>query len=249
QLFVYAVHGDFESIKKLLLQSHYREVVLMRDEHDQTLLHIAIIHSFSYVYIRLLRMRDSDPCAQDQDEYTPAHYAVERDDVEMLKTLTVRFHARIKVLSDNEVNRTHKNCQRALIVRTNRGKMTAFMLACYKQAINCARYIHQTRMDHANTQDIDVDAALHYVVARNNMELTLFLIAECNADVNGDDPTRPSPLDVAMFNDFTEIKQILLANNATSRCQITRIANKPNNPQPMIDVKFESLSLDTPTAY
>ncbi|CAF1623448.1 unnamed protein product [Didymodactylos carnosus] len=74
-------------------------------------------------------MRGSDPCAQDQDEYTPVHYAVEHDDVVMLKALTVRFHVQIKTLSDNEVNRIHKNCQRALIVRENHGKMTAFMLA------------------------------------------------------------------------------------------------------------------------
>ncbi|CAF1107105.1 unnamed protein product [Didymodactylos carnosus] len=162
-----------------------------------TLLHVAVINSFQYVYVRLLLMQGADPCAQDRDGYTPAHYAVEKDDVEMLKALIVRIHPDVKTFSESK--------------------------------------------------DLDGDTTLHYAVARNNLALTTFLITECLADVNGGETSRPSPLDVAIFNNHPEIKEFLLLNNAKSRFNIKCIKFKSDDPQQDIQVNLEGLTLaDTP---
>ncbi|CAF1129129.1 unnamed protein product [Didymodactylos carnosus] len=125
------------SVTGSILQSAAdKNVIQMRNDRNQTLLHVVVIHLFQYVYVRLLLMLNANPCARDRDCYTPAHYAVEKDDVEMLKALSVRFHAKIKAIPDSEVNSTLKRCLEALTICENRG-MTAFMLACFKQAINC----------------------------------------------------------------------------------------------------------------
>ncbi|CAF1447026.1 unnamed protein product, partial [Didymodactylos carnosus] len=187
-----------------------------------TLLHVAVINSIAYVWIRLLLMRGADPCAQDKDGYTPAHYAVERDDVEMLKALTVRFHIKSKALPHNQINKIRRNCYRSLVIRENFGGMIAFMLACFKEATKCIVYIHQFKMDHVNTQDIFGDTSLMYAVARNNKQLTEYLISECKADVNGGSVTRPSALDIAILNNNLEIEQILQHNNCYSHSQIKR---------------------------
>ncbi|CAF4412857.1 unnamed protein product [Didymodactylos carnosus] len=241
QVFNYVEHGNTDSFQKVLETDH-KSVIQMRNDREQTLLHVVVIHLFQYVYVRLLLMRNADPCARDRDGYTPAHYAVEKDDVEMLKALTVRFHATIKAIPDTEVNSTHKRCRDALAICENRG-MTAFMLACFKQAINCARYIHGIQMDDADRRDIHGDISLHYAVGRNDMVMTVFLITECNANVNGGDEKRPSPLDIATFNNHSELKEFLLKNNAKSRCLIKRIIHKRKDVQQDIEAKLEGLTI------
>ncbi|CAF0879898.1 unnamed protein product [Didymodactylos carnosus] len=241
-IFNYVEHGNYDAIQKVL-NSHYKEAVQMRNDRNQTLLHAAVIYSFQYVSLRLLLMRGADPCAQDKDGYTPAHYAVERDDVEMLKALIVRLHAKVKAFSDREVSKIHERCQEALIIRENRGGMTPFMLACFKQAINCARYIHNMGIDHVMRLDKHGDTSLHYAVARSDMAMTKFLIVECKVDVNGGDEKRPSPLDISIFNECSEIKELLIDNNAKSRCLLKRIVQKRKDIQNDIGVRLEGLTL------
>jgi ankyrin repeat protein len=86
-------------------------------------------------------MRGCDPCAQDQDGYTPIHYAIERDDVEMLKALTTRFCSEIKLFSEEKIMMIHNDCLKAISIRQKYG-LTGFMLACYQQSIKCLNYLH-----------------------------------------------------------------------------------------------------------
>lgn len=87
-----------------------------------------------------MMMRGCDPCAQDIDGYTPAHYAVERDDVEMLKALTVRFHSQARPIPEEQIENTHRECLRALTMKTNQG-LTVFMLACHHESLKCLTYL------------------------------------------------------------------------------------------------------------
>src|ERR1700722_15253828 len=87
----------------------------------QTVLHILVTHAYKYVWIRLMLMRSCDPCAQDADGYTAAHYAVERDDVETLKSLTTRFHSQVKPIPETQILTIHEQCLRALSLRENQG--------------------------------------------------------------------------------------------------------------------------------
>ncbi|CAF1570619.1 unnamed protein product, partial [Didymodactylos carnosus] len=114
-IFYHANHGNFEAIRKII-NVNYVQAVQMKNEKQQILLHVAVIHSFSYVWIRLLLMCGSDPCAQDQDGYTPAHYAVEKDDIEMLKALTVKLQVKTKPLQHSDVDKIHESCIQALTV-------------------------------------------------------------------------------------------------------------------------------------
>ncbi|CAF1249031.1 unnamed protein product, partial [Didymodactylos carnosus] len=68
------------------------------------LLYMDVQYNLAYVWIRLFLMRGVDPCVQDTSGLTAAHYACERDDVEMLKALTLPFHANVKALPDNMDN-------------------------------------------------------------------------------------------------------------------------------------------------
>lgn len=87
-----------------------------------------------------MMMRECDTSAQDSDGYTAAHYAVERDDVEMLKALTMKFHIQTKPISEEKINQIHHNCLRALTIKENRN-LTVFMLACFHGSIKCIDYL------------------------------------------------------------------------------------------------------------
>ncbi|CAF1331781.1 unnamed protein product [Didymodactylos carnosus] len=117
-----------------------------------TLLHIAVINSLAYVWVRLLLVYGADPCAQDEDGYTPAHYAVECNDIAMLKALTMILHCHTKTLSDSEIVNVHQRCLNALVVREKSGGLIVSMLTCLKQAIKCVEYLHQLHMEQIETQ-------------------------------------------------------------------------------------------------
>ncbi|CAF1103026.1 unnamed protein product, partial [Didymodactylos carnosus] len=87
QVFSYLEHRNLDAFKRVM-ERHSAEVICMRNDRHQTLLHVAVISSLDYVLTRWLLMLGADPCAQDKDGYTPAHYAVERDDIENLRVLT-----------------------------------------------------------------------------------------------------------------------------------------------------------------
>jgi ankyrin repeat protein len=96
-------------------------------------------------------MRECDPCAQDHDGYTPVHYAIERDDVEMLKALTTRFCSDIKLFSNEQINIIHNNCLKAISIRQKQG-LTGFMLACYQQSIKCLNYLVELQINDVDLQ-------------------------------------------------------------------------------------------------
>ncbi|CAF0968596.1 unnamed protein product, partial [Didymodactylos carnosus] len=75
-------------------------------------------------------------------------------------------------------------------------------------------------------RDIFGDTALHYVIAHNHKSLTEFLIIECQCDVNGGSEKRPSPLDIAIFNQNKEFANLLLSKNGKSRFQIKHESKK-----------------------
>lgn len=96
-------------------------------------------------------MRGCDTCAQDIDGYTAAHYAVERDDVEMLKALTHRFHAQARPIPEDRVTAIHEKCIKALSVRDKYGR-SVFMLACYQESIKCLNYLIELNINDCNLE-------------------------------------------------------------------------------------------------
>ncbi|CAF1281583.1 unnamed protein product [Didymodactylos carnosus] len=223
----------------------------------KTILHVVVTQSFSYVWIRLLLMREVDTCATDKDGYTAAHYAAEKDDLEMLKALTTKVHSQVKLPPSN-VEKIHANCMKALTITEKFGR-TVFMLACCKGAINCARYVHEQQSynnvnlttveksdSRLNSHDSDAygDTSLHYAIAHNHKNLTEFLVNECQSDVNGGDEKRPSPLDIALFNRNTELENLLLSKNGKSRFQIKRESKKRKSFEVDLSLDMERLSIE-----
>jgi ankyrin repeat protein len=96
-------------------------------------------------------MRECDPCFQDHDGYTPVHYAIERDDLEMLKALTTRFCSDIKLFSEEKITTIHNNCLKAISIRQKQG-LTGFMLACYHQSIKCLNYLLELQINDVHLQ-------------------------------------------------------------------------------------------------
>ncbi len=223
----------------------------------QTVLHVLVIHAYPYLWIRLLMMRGCDTLAQDFDGYTAAHYAVERDDVEMLKALTMRFHSQARTISDERINEIHQQCLKALTLKEKKD-LTVFMLACRHDSVKCFDYLIGLNINDSHLevnriiffcvdhffafiyQDQFGDTCLHYAAARRNQILIEKLINTCKANVNGGNPTRPSVLDIIQYNreqqkptdhiKDDDIEQLLLLNKATNRCSIRRVTNKRKNP-------------------
>lgn len=96
-------------------------------------------------------MRGCDTCCQDNDKYTAAHYAIERDDVEMLKALTMPINAEIKAFSEEQINTIHQRCLKALSLKQQQG-LTAFMLCCRYQSIKCLTYLFELNINDVNLQ-------------------------------------------------------------------------------------------------
>ena len=96
-------------------------------------------------------MRGCDTCAQDSDGYTAAHYAVERDDVEMLKALTIRFYSQTKPIPEDQIIAIHNQCLKALTIRNKQG-LTVFMLACHHESIKCLDYLIGLNINDCNLE-------------------------------------------------------------------------------------------------
>ena len=200
-------------------------------------------------------MRSCDTCAQDIDGFTAAHYAVERDDVEMLKALTMRFHTQAKPISEEQISTIHGQCLKALTLKEKEGR-SVFMLAAHRESMKCLNYLIELNFNDSNLrvshrllaifaslhlfsphiQDRFGDTCLHYAVARRNQLLVEKLVVSCQANVNGGDTARPSVLDILQYNreqqksteqsKDNEIEKYLLSQNARNRCTIRRVTNK-----------------------
>ena len=96
-------------------------------------------------------MRGCDTCAQDADGYAAAHYAVERDDVEMLKALTMRFFSQVKPISEQQTASIHQQCLRALTLKNQAG-LTVFMLACHRESLKCLNYLIELGLNDSDTR-------------------------------------------------------------------------------------------------
>ena len=104
-------------------------------------------------------MRGCDLCSQDFDGYTAAHYAVERDDVEMLKALTIRFTQQTKPITEEQKTSIHNQCLKALTLKNKQG-LTPFMLACHHESIKCLDYLIGLNI---NDCDIEVNYFLIFM--------------------------------------------------------------------------------------
>jgi ankyrin repeat protein len=112
---------------------------------------VLVIHAYQYLWVRLLMMRGCDTCAQDSDGYTAAHYAIERDDVEMLKALTLRFHSQAKPISEEQITNIHQLSLKALTLRDKQG-LTPFMLACHHESVKCLNYLIEININDCNLE-------------------------------------------------------------------------------------------------
>lgn len=94
-------------------------------------------------------IRGCDLCAQDNDGYTAAHYAVERDDAEMLKALTMPFSSQVKSFAEHQVKNVYEKGIQALALRSHQG-LTVFMLACYHGSLKCVEYLRTLNINDAH---------------------------------------------------------------------------------------------------
>jgi ankyrin repeat protein len=94
-------------------------------------------------------MRGCDPCCQDNDGYTAAHYAVERNEIEHLKALTARFFSRVKPIPEQQATAIHDACLKALTLRENHG-LTPFMLCVNQESMKCLDYLLELNINDVN---------------------------------------------------------------------------------------------------
>ena len=106
-------------------------------------------HAYQYPWIRVLLMHGYDPCCQDNEGYTSAHYAVERDDIQMLRALTTRFCSEIQPFPEQQRTATHERCLKALSLREKHG-LTVFMLACQHESLKCLNYLIELKINDVN---------------------------------------------------------------------------------------------------
>jgi hypothetical protein len=134
-----------------MLTIRYSAASIHVDAFDslQTVLHVLTIGGHSFKWIRLLLMRCCDPCSQDIDGYTAAHYAVERDDLGTLQALTMRFSSTLKPFPGHQMLAIHERSLLALTL-TNQQGLTVFMLACHRESLKCFRYLLEL-----NIRDVD----------------------------------------------------------------------------------------------
>jgi len=109
------------------------------------------IYAYPYAWTRFLLMHGCDPCSQDNEGYTAAHYAAERDDVQMLRALTTRFCSQIQLVPEQQATATHELCLKALSIREKHG-LTVFMLSCQHQSMKCLNYLLELKINDANLQ-------------------------------------------------------------------------------------------------
>ncbi|CAF0826668.1 unnamed protein product [Adineta ricciae] len=255
-IFTFLRHGNFDAFRRSL-DIYHNDIIRMRNDHGQTVLHVLVIHAYPYIWVRLLMLRGCDTCAQDNDGYTAAHYAVERDDVEMLKAVTLRIHPQVKPIPEEQIVAIYEQCCRALSIKENNG-LTPFMLACQHQSMKCLDYLIEMNINDCHLQDKFGDTCLHYAVGRRNLNLVQKLIQTCKADVNGGEQLRPSTLDVLQHNRAQqkpfdrnlddEIEQVLLSSKAKNRCSIRRIISKRKDSLENDDsalTKLACLSIDS----
>ncbi|CAF1466920.1 unnamed protein product [Adineta steineri] len=233
-IFSFLRHSNFTALRRSL-DVYHNDIIQMRNDHGQTVLHVLVIHAYQYVWVRLLMLRECDPCAQDIDGYTAAHYAVERDDVEMLKALTLRFHTQAKPISEEKITTIHNKCCKALSLKEKNG-LTTFMLACQHESLKCLDYLIELNINDSNLEDKFGDTCLHYAVGRRNKNLVEKLLDTCKADANGGQQLRPSVLDILQYNRAQQkpfertkdddIERLLLSYGAKNRYSIRRITSK-----------------------
>ena len=96
-------------------------------------------------------MRCCDPCSQDIDGYTAAHYAVERDDLAALQALTMRFSSTTKPFPEHLMLAIHERSLQALSLTTQQG-LTVFMLACHHQSLKCLHYLLELNINDDDRQ-------------------------------------------------------------------------------------------------
>ncbi|CAF0841104.1 unnamed protein product [Adineta steineri] len=234
EIFSLLRHGKFDAFRQSM-NIYHQDIIQMKNEYGQTVLHLLTIHAYPYHWVRLLLMHGCDPCCQDNDGHTAVHYAVERDDLEMLKALTTCFNSRITSFSEEKTAAIHERCLKALSIRDKHGR-TVFMLSCQYESIKCLNYLIELNINDVNLKDNFGDTCLAYAVARRNEILIDKLINQCLADVNDGDKNRPTALDILKFNreqqklsDRTKddsIERILQINNAGNRYEIRRTFKK-----------------------
>lgn len=136
-----------------MLSIRYDSALILGNTFDshQTVLHVLTIGGHSYKWIRLLLMRCCDPCSQDIDGYTAAHYAVERDDLGTLQALTMRFSSTVKPFPGHPMLAIHERGLQALSLITPHG-LTVFMLACHCESLKCLRYLLELNINDADRQ-------------------------------------------------------------------------------------------------
>ncbi|CAF1532672.1 unnamed protein product [Adineta steineri] len=257
-IFSFLRHSNFTALRRSL-DVYHNDIIQMRNDHGQTVLHVLVIHAYQYVWVRLLMLRECDPCAQDIDGYTAAHYAVERDDVEMLKALTLRFQTQAKPISEEKITTIHNKCCKALSLKEKNG-LTTFMLACQHESLKCLDYLIELNINDSNLEDKFGDTCLHYAVGRRNKNLVEKLLDTCKADANGGQQLRPSVLDILQYNRAQQkpfertkdddIERLLLSYGAKNRYSIRRIASKrkgSNDNNESITSNLACLSIDLKT--
>lgn len=150
KIFGFIRHNDIEMFRRSFDIFHDK-IAQMTNFFRQSVLHLIVIDNWPLYWIRLLMIRGADLLAQDHDGYTPAHYAVERDNLPLLKALTTKFDQHWTKFSSKPFEQIHENALQALRKRNHFG-LTVFMLACQQKSMKCLNYLIELNIDDTHLQ-------------------------------------------------------------------------------------------------
>ncbi|CAF1276009.1 unnamed protein product [Didymodactylos carnosus] len=126
----------------------------------------------------------------------------------------------------------------------NSAQITGVAIIMLAFADDVKQIICQRRGQNRQIKPTDIygDTSLHYVVARHDKYLTVMLLADGKAVINGGDVKRPSALDTTLFTQNSELKELLLSNNGKRRCLIKCKTQKRKMSQDDLKLHMQRLS-------
>lgn len=223
----YAVLFNQIDLVKFLVDNNAKIDIV--DKYDRSILFDAINHSY-YEIIELLLELNKNTIGvsildtRDRDMRIPLHYAIENQNVRIVKLL-LEYGSNVNITDRNGYNslhlavksRNYSICEYIIdkIADVNSRYKTgesALHIACNLQLVDIVKLLIKYNID-TNIKDYDNEITpLHYAVLLKNIEICVLLL-KTNIYINTQDVYGNTPLHYAVMEDYFEIFTLLTSHS------------------------------------